>query len=71
MDRPISEPPLKADDLDLVEIVMTLEERRGVEISDAALERYGKLGGPVRITPNQLATIVKEAPKGAHTKKRK
>lgn len=66
MDRPISEPPLKADDLDLVEIVMELEERQGVEISDAAVERYarGKLGkGPIRITPNQLVLLVKEAPK--------
>lgn len=65
MDNPISDPPTKADDLDLVEIVMNLEERVGVEITDAAIERYlgGKmLNTPPRITPNQLARIVGEAP---------
>ena len=67
MDKPISEPPLKADDLDLVEIVMELEERRDIAISDDAIERYagaefGK--GPIRVTPNQLVLIVREAPKG-------
>jgi acyl carrier protein len=74
MDKPISEPPLKADDLDLVEIVMELEERQGVEISDAALERYagGKFGkGPIRITPNQLVLIVREAPKLKESKRKK
>jgi acyl carrier protein len=66
MDNSISDPPTKADDLDLVEIVMTLEERVGVEITDAAIERYlgGKMiNAPPRITPNQLARIVREAPK--------
>ena len=66
MDKPLSDPPLKADDLDLVEIVLELEDHLGIEISDAALERYagavsGK--GPPRITPNQLASIVRDAPK--------
>jgi acyl carrier protein len=71
MDKPISDPPLKADDLDLVEIVMELEERHGIEIADAAVERYigGKLRkGPVPITPNQLALIVREAPKARQPK---
>jgi acyl carrier protein len=72
MDKPISDPPLKADDLDLVEIVMELEERNEVEISDAAVERYGKLGkGPIRITPNQLVAIVREAPKRQQSKRKK
>src|SRR6478609_5957937 len=45
MDRPISDPPLKADDLDLVEIVMEIEERLGVEIADTAIEQQaGPLG---------------------------
>jgi acyl carrier protein len=55
MDKPISDPPLKADELDLVEIVMELEERQGVEIPDAAIE------SSVRITPNQLVAIVRHA----------
>ncbi len=73
MDKPISAPPLKADDLDLVELVMVLEERHGVTISDAAVERYaGKLGKePIRITPNQLVSLVREAPKGQRPKRKK
>lgn len=74
MDKPISEPPLRADDLDLVEIVMELEERHGVEISDDAVERFagGKLGKvPTRITPNQLAEILRQAPKLRELKKRR
>ena len=74
MDKPLSDMPLKADELDLVEIVMELEERHGVEISDAAVERYmgEKFGkGPVRITPNQLVSIVREAPKLQQPKRKK
>lgn len=71
MDCLIQEPPLKMDDLDFVHVVMTLEERRGVEISDAALERYRKLGDTVRITPNQLATVVRDARNAAQPKRRK
>src|SRR5262249_10399918 len=67
MDKPISEPPLNADELDLVEIVMALEDRQNVVIPDEALDRYvgGKVGRiPVfRITPSQLASIVREASK--------
>ena len=61
MDRPISDPPLKADDLDLIEIVMELEDKQGIQIPDASLDRYAGKNGPVRITPNQLVAIVVEA----------
>ena len=74
MDKSISDAPVKADDLDLVEIVMELEDRHGVEISDAAIERYlgGKFGvAPPRITPNQLAAIVREAPKLQQSRRKK
>lgn len=74
MDKSISDPHLRADELDLVEIVMDLEERHGVEITDAAIEKYlgGKFGdGPARITPNQLVTVVREAPKLDQSKRRK
>lgn len=72
MDRPISDPPLKADDLDLVEIIMELEDRLGVKISDATVERYaGKLGkGPIKITPNQLVLVVEQSPKSQQSKKK-
>lgn len=62
MDRPISDPPWSADDLDLVEIVMELEKRLGIEIADASVERYlgGPLAkGPIRRTPNQLVAVAR------------
>jgi len=67
MDRPISDPPLGADDLDIVEIVMELEDRFGVTIPDAAVA-VGDNKAPM--TPNQLVSIVREAQKnkGAATK---
>ena len=74
MDRSISDPPLNADDLDVVEIVMDLEERLGIEISDEAVERVGggKLGGgPIRITPNQLVSLARQAPKLQHSRRKK
>jgi len=74
MDKPISEPPLKADELDLVEIVLELEERLNVEISDDAVERYaGAKSGKqsLRITPNQLVSLAKEAPKPQQSKRKK
>jgi acyl carrier protein len=74
MDRPISDPPLTADDLDLVEIVMELEDRLGIEIADADIEGQpgGALGkGPVRITPNQLAAVARKAPKAQQPKRKK
>jgi acyl carrier protein len=74
MEKSISDPPLKADELDLIEIVMDLEERQGIEITDAAIEKCmgGKLGVvAVRITPNQLVMVVREAPKLDLAKRRK
>lgn len=60
MDRPLSDPPLKADALDCVELVMELEERFEIVIPDASIERY--TGADIKlfakITPNQLALIV-------------
>jgi acyl carrier protein len=72
MDRPISDPPLKADELDLVEIIMELEDRLGVKISDATVELYaGKLGkGPIKVTPNQLVLLVEQSPKSQQSKKK-
>jgi acyl carrier protein len=65
MDKPISDPPLKADDLDVVEIVMELEERLDISIPDDAMDRrLGKDAGKwPQITPNQLAAVVRECPK--------
>ena len=66
MDRPISELPLNARELELFGIVRQLEERHGIVISDVAVEQYngGKPDeGPIRITPNQLASIVRLAPR--------
>jgi acyl carrier protein len=56
MDRPLSDAPLRADALDLAEIVVELEESLGVEIA-AAVQRKGG----TRITPGQLAAVVREA----------
>ena len=71
MDRPLSDPPLKADELDLVELIMEIEDRLGVEISDAEVERVGgiKPGGPIRLTPADLVRLARtakpaKAPKG-------
>lgn len=74
MDKPISAPPLNADELDLVELVMELEDRKGIVISDDALDRFTgtKFGkGPVQITPNQLVLLVREAPKQQLSKKKR
>lgn len=65
MDMSISTPPLNADDVDLVEIIMELEDRLGVSISDEAVDRAngGTLGtGQVRVTPQQLVDLVKSSP---------
>jgi acyl carrier protein len=63
MDRPLGEPPTKADELDLVELVMEIEERLQIEISEKQVEAL--LGGdvrkgPIRVTPAQLVTLAKE-----------
>ncbi len=64
VNRSLMVPPLKADDLDLVEIVMNLEERFQVEIPDSLIEKHGngKLGDKsFDLTPLQLVTIVDES----------
>jgi acyl carrier protein len=63
MNRSLSDPPLKADELDLVEMVMELEDRLGISVPDEELERAGgTVGkGSVRLTPAQLVTIVSKA----------
>jgi len=53
----------KADDLHLVEILMTLEERFEVKIPDQIIEKYagGKVGHTwSKLTPSQLVQIVEE-----------
>src|SRR5262245_47830042 len=61
MDQAISS--LEADELDLVEIVIELEERFGISISDSALDRILEQEevGSIPITPNQFVTMVREA----------
>ena len=64
--KPLSE--MGADDLDIVEIVMSIEERLNVMISDEALARIeGKRGGeaPVRVTGADLVTLARDARSGA------
>ena len=73
MDRRLCDAPFKADDLDLVELVMEIEERLGVTIPDERVEELldGQLGKvPIRITPAQLVTLAKQAKSGPRTKKR-
>ena len=52
----------KGDDLDLVEIVMTLEEKLGVVISDQMIEKYAgeKITEWPKSTPMELVRIVEE-----------
>ncbi len=74
MDKPLAGPPLKADELDIVELVMELEEEFNVEISDAALERMtGANQGKrfAQVTPAQLAALVKSAPKLSRSLRKK
>ena len=64
MSRPLSEAPYNADDLDLVELVMEIEEKLGVRIADERMEEMsgGKLGKTaIRITPAQLVILAKQA----------
>lgn len=63
----------KADDLDLVEMIMTLEEQFEVTIPDNIIEKYagGKVGQDwSKLTPNQLVKIVEEC-KANPSKRRK
>ena len=73
MDRPISDPPLKADELSFVEIIMELEDRAGISIDEEIMDRHGgKLGdGPIKVTPNQLVKMVEDAPKAAGARPRR
>jgi acyl carrier protein len=52
----------KGDALDLVEMVMTLEEKLGVVISDQMIEKYvgAKMEQWPKLTPKQLVRIVEE-----------
>ena len=64
MSRPLSEAPYNADDLDLVELVMEIEDRLEVRIADERVEEMsgGKLGkAAIRITPAQLVILAKQA----------
>ncbi len=65
MDQPITEPPLSADDLDLVEIVMELEDRFGISIPDTSVPLVSEKS---QLTPNQLVSIVQEAQKNKAAK---
>lgn len=65
MDQPITEPPLSADDLDLVEIVMELEDRFGISIPDTSVPLVSEKS---QLTPNQLVSVVQEAQKNKAAK---
>ena len=73
MNRPLGDPPFNADELDLVELVMEVEERLGVEIPDAKIEEL-EAGqpkkAPVRVTPAQLVEIARQAKPASKSKKR-
>jgi acyl carrier protein len=65
MARPLAE--LGAEDLDVLEIVMTIEEDLGVMFPDDLLEWIeGKrpANGPVRLTPDDLVRIARDARPG-------
>jgi acyl carrier protein len=64
MNRPIGEPPLGADELDLVEIIMEIEEHFDVSIPDEDLEEISGAKQDhllTRITPAHLVTLAKKA----------
>ena len=60
-DEPLSRVAPGFDDLDLVEVVMAIEERFGVEIPDAELERVGAGSTelPSAFTVERLAELVR------------
>jgi len=66
MNKPLSGPPLNADDLDVVEIAMDLEDRLGIMIPDDAIDGRGK-----RLTPFDLVNIATRAKQAPPTRKRK
>jgi acyl carrier protein len=59
MNKPLSDPPFKAGDLDIVELIMTLEEHLGVNIPDKTVEKH--CPDPLRCTPAILASISSDA----------
>jgi acyl carrier protein len=72
MTKPLSDPPLKADELDLVQIVITLEERFQVEFPDNIVEKHGgaKLGDRAcKLSPLLLVRIAEESKAQASQKK--
>jgi acyl carrier protein len=67
MNAPLSDPPCKANELDVVELIMTLEEHLGVDIPDKTVEKH--CPDPLRCTPAMLASIGSDAL--GHSKARK
>jgi hypothetical protein len=65
MDQPLSDPPLRADALDLDAILIELEDRLNIRSPDSTLEKHRRQLGiePPKITPNQLIEIVRDAEK--------
>ena len=61
LDIPLGKPPLNADELDVVEIVIEVEERLGIEIPDADLEREAGSANATqlaqRLTPAMLVRL--------------
>jgi acyl carrier protein len=64
LDQPLASPPLKADDLDLVEAVMEIEERLDIEIRDEDLERAAGAKGVANlsryVTPAMLISLAEK-----------
>lgn len=62
LNQRLSAPPFKADDLDVVELIMSIEERIHVEIPDSVIEKHagGKQGETANLTPRQLIRIIEE-----------
>ena len=59
LNESLSDPPFKADDLDVVELIMTLEERLGVVIPDQTADKH--CPDLLRCTPAMLASTASEA----------
>ena len=73
MKRQLSDPPLNADPLDLVQVVMTLEERFVLEIPDKIIEKHGgvKLGEKAcKLSPLILVKVVEESQELSAKKKK-
>jgi len=71
MDRPICDPPLSADPIDMLDIIFRLERKVGIEIKREEMQKavgVDFVTGPLKITPNQLVTFVKDLRKNRRTK---